>query len=137
MARPNNESKLKSWVDLHSDKMYSWAFHKTNNKETSENLVQDTFLAAFNSIQKFEGKSEPKTWLFTILHNKIAENFRKVYRNPVITGSLGNEGFNVCNWDFFDKNDSCLKKEGPQSWLDAQIHLLDDCSSVSGLNRRS
>ncbi len=127
MAITNYESKVKSWVDLYSDKMYSWAFHKTNNKETSEDLVQDTFLAAFNSIQKFEGKSEPKTWLFAILNNKIAEHYRKVYRNPVITGSLGNEGFNVnVTGIFFDKNDSWLKEERPQSWPDAQIHLLDD-----------
>ncbi len=124
MAIPNYESKVKSWVGLYSDKMYSWAFHKTNNKETSEDLVQDTFLAAFNSIQKFEGKSEPKTWLFAILNNKIAEHFRKVYRNP---GSLGNEGFNVnVIGIFFDKNDSWLREERPQSWSDAQIHFLDD-----------
>jgi RNA polymerase sigma-70 factor (ECF subfamily) len=44
---------------------------KTSSKEIAEDLVQDTFLAAFHKIDSFEGKSQPKTWLFSILNNKV------------------------------------------------------------------
>ncbi len=82
MPKSDTAIVMKSWVEAFSDKMYLWTLYKTNSKETAEDLVQDTFLAAFQSIEKFEGKSEPKTWLFSILNNKIAEHFRKAYCNP-------------------------------------------------------
>ena len=78
---------IKTWVEAYSDKLYSWCLHKTSSKEIAEDLVQDTFMAAFQAINKFEGKSDPKTWLFSILNNKIADHFRRLYRNPTITES--------------------------------------------------
>ena len=135
MSKSNDDAKIKSWVDLYSDKMYSWAFYKTSNKETSEDLVQDTFLAAFNSIQKFEGKSDPKTWLFAILNNKIAEHFRKLYRNPIIAGNQENMALNEnIMGKFFDKNGSWLREERPHNWSDDQVHLLDDSDFTNVLD---
>lgn len=46
---------IKSWVELYSDQLYTWAYFKTSDKETAEDLVQETFLAAVRSFQKFEG----------------------------------------------------------------------------------
>ncbi|MDP2338684.1 MAG: RNA polymerase sigma factor, partial [Bacteroidota bacterium] len=83
----NPAATVRSWVGLYSDKMYTWAYYKTGNKETAEDLVQDTFLSAYQAMQSFEGRSDPKTWLFGILKNKIAEHFRKFYRSPILAES--------------------------------------------------
>ncbi len=40
-------TKVKCWVELYSDKMYTWALYKTGTIEVAEDLVEDTFLAAF------------------------------------------------------------------------------------------
>lgn len=48
-------------VNQFSDELFTWAYHKTSSKETSEDLVQDTFLSAFYKTDTFEGKSLPKT----------------------------------------------------------------------------
>ncbi len=77
----NADATIKRWVGMYSDHLYSWAYYKTSNKETAEDLVQETFLAAVRSFEKFEGKSDPKTWLLSILKNKIADHFRKAYRS--------------------------------------------------------
>ncbi len=50
MSFSSGEETLKTWVALYSDKMYSWVFYKTGDKESSEDLVQDRFLSAFKSI---------------------------------------------------------------------------------------
>ena len=103
------DTTVKCWVDLYSDKMYTWALHKTSSIEIAEDLVQDTFLAAFQSISKFEGKSEPKTWLFAILNNKIAEHFRKQFRNPTITESQSGTNSGTSLFDtLFDANDQWI-----------------------------
>lgn len=68
------------WVAEYTDKMYSWAYHKTSNKELAEDLVQETFLSAFKAIDNFKFDSQPKTWLFRILNNKIIDQYRKKAR---------------------------------------------------------
>ena len=125
---------VKRWVEMYSDKMYSWTFYKTNSKEIAEDLVQDTFLAAFQSISKFEGKSDPKTWLFAILNNKIAEHFRKIYRNPILSENQANPNEGESFFDtLFDSNGEWQKEERPKEWQNTEAHLLDDVAFVKVL----
>ena len=60
----NANATIKRWVELYSGQLYTWAYYKTSDSETAEDLVQETFLAALNSFQKFEGKSDPKNCYF-------------------------------------------------------------------------
>ena len=66
-----------SWVNDFSDDLFSWALHKTSDRMIAEDLVQETFFLAFRSFDSFKGESNPKTWLFKILHNKIIDYYRK------------------------------------------------------------
>jgi RNA polymerase sigma-70 factor (TIGR02943 family) len=68
---------IEDWVNLYGDALYNWAISKTKNKELSEDLIQDTFIAALKSFESFENKSSPKTWLISILNNKIIDFYRK------------------------------------------------------------
>jgi RNA polymerase sigma-70 factor (TIGR02943 family) len=110
---------VKSWVDQYSDSMYSWAFHKTSSRETAEDLVQDTFLAAFQSFEKFKGDSNPRTWLFSILNNKINDHYRHTYRQPKIED---NSIFET----FFDSNLRWKTDQRPQQWTEETGDILDD-----------
>ena len=76
---------IKLWVDKYSSDMLSWAFYKTAHRETAEDLVQDTFICAFQAFHTFEHKSKPKTWLFAILKNKITDFHRSNYKSTVIS----------------------------------------------------
>ncbi|HET7115086.1 MAG TPA: sigma-70 family RNA polymerase sigma factor [Hanamia sp.] len=118
---------IKEWVEAYSDKMYSWCLYKTNSREIAEDLVQDTFMAAFQSIKKYEGKSNPKTWLFSILNNKIADHFRNLYRNPTVTESKINQSSDASFFEtWFDDNGSWLKEKRPHAWPEEDAHLLDN-----------
>lgn len=133
MSDKNASEILKSWVELYSDKMYSWAFYKIGNKEQAEDIVQDCFMAAFQSVQKFEGKSDSKTWLFGILNNKIADYFRKAYKSPIVAEnnqSLQDDFFN----HYFDGEGSWRKEQRPQDWEMDNIHLLDNAEFTRVLN---
>lgn len=124
---------VRSWVETWSDKMYSWALYKTNSKETAEDLVQETFLIAFQSFDKFEGKSDPKTWLFGILNHKIVDYFRKVYRQPVVNESDRNPESGKDFLDtFFDADDGWIKEQRPNPWPE-DGHLLDNPEFVKTL----
>jgi len=95
MSKENSKAIVEQWVNQFSDELYSWAFFKTSSKEVAEDLVQDTFLSAFHKIDGFEGKSQPKTWLFSILNNKVIDHYRLSARttkkNISLTENRGNE----------------------------------------------
>ncbi len=110
---------IRSWVELYSDNLYSWAIHKTASKETAEDLVQETFLAALKSLEKFKGESSPKTWLFAILNNKINDHYRNSYRKPTINNDAIFE-------ELFDENSQWKLGERPQPWADVSDNLSDN-----------
>ena len=110
---------IKDWVEVYSDSMYSWAFHKTSSKESAEDLVQDTFMVAVQSFEKFKGESNAKTWLFSILNHKINDHYRSCYRQPTVDGDAIFESF------FTDK-DHWKAEQKPKQWAEETGHLLDD-----------
>ena len=67
----------KNWVKNYADYLYSIALFKTNMQTEAEDLVQETFLAAFKSKDEFRGQSTEKTWLTAILNNKITDHYRR------------------------------------------------------------
>jgi len=52
-----------NWVKTYGDYLYSLALIKVSNRETAEDLVQDTFLSAFKARDSFRKNSSEKTWL--------------------------------------------------------------------------
>lgn len=122
---------LTNWVRLYTTELYSWALIKTSDAMLSEDLVQETFLAAAENMERFEGKSQPKTWLFGILKNKIADHYRRQATQPSTHSIPANELTN-----FFDAGGRWKQAAKPNAWeenpeklLDnlAFIHILDAC----------
>lgn len=72
-----NSIDPRQWVVKHSDYLYSYVITRINDEEQARDLVQETFLAALERLDKFEGKSSERTWLTAILKNKIFDVYRK------------------------------------------------------------
>ena len=64
-------------VNQHTDVLYSYALMRLGNADTAEDMVQDTFLAAFQNWESFVGDSSERTWLIGILRHKILDFFRR------------------------------------------------------------
>lgn len=52
---------LTSLVETYTSELYSWALYKVSDVELAKDLVQDTFLAAAEKLDSFQGISTPKT----------------------------------------------------------------------------
>lgn len=129
MINTDSVSKtIELWLFNYGDDLYTWAMHKTSNKEVAEDLVQDTFLAAFKSFGNFKGKSQPKTWLFSILKNKIMDYHRKNFRENTVNESRFSRGKDesMVFETFFDHNGSWKAESSPANWHDTEKELLDD-----------
>jgi RNA polymerase sigma-70 factor (TIGR02943 family) len=73
----NNQINPHQWVAEHADYLYTYTIARINDEEQAKDLVQETFLAALEKVDKFEGKSTERTWLTAILKNKIVDVYRK------------------------------------------------------------
>ncbi len=126
MKEKNSIAKelFKTWVNDYTDQLYSWAYHKTSSKEMAEDLVQDTFLSAYKNLENFKNESNPKTWLLSILNNKIIDFYRKKSRSFTQVDET-NEQLSIKATDaLFDEKGHWLNTTNT-NWENDE-HLLDN-----------
>jgi RNA polymerase sigma-70 factor (ECF subfamily) len=64
----------------HLDSLFACGLRMTRDPRDSEDLVQDTMLAAYRFFDKFEPGTNIKAWLFKILTNTFINKYRKRVR---------------------------------------------------------
>ena len=57
--------------------MLKFATLQVSNPVLAEDLVQESFLSAFNNLEHFKRQAAFKTWVFAILKNKIIDFLRQ------------------------------------------------------------
>ncbi|MFS0558372.1 RNA polymerase sigma factor [Brevibacillus sp. 179-C9.3 HS] len=67
---------VEQWFLRYGDDIYKFLIYYTGNRDVDD-LVQDVFLKALRSMESFEGRSQPKTWLLTIARNTAIDHRRK------------------------------------------------------------
>jgi RNA polymerase sigma-70 factor (ECF subfamily) len=64
-------------VDLTSAPIYRLALRMLNDEQDAEDVLQETFIKAYQALPGFEGRSSLKTWLFRIATNEALMLLRK------------------------------------------------------------
>jgi RNA polymerase sigma-70 factor (ECF subfamily) len=64
------------------DQLYAAALRYTKNPEDARDLVQDTYLKAFNSFHQFEEGTNLRAWLYRVLTTTFINSYRKDQRRP-------------------------------------------------------
>ena len=60
------------------DRIYRLVFSQVDgNRDVAQDITQETFLAAFKSVQRFRGQSKVYTWLYSIANRKVADFYRR------------------------------------------------------------
>lgn len=67
--RQGDEAVFAQLVDQHSASMLRVARGYVPSHEIAEEVVQETWIALVKGIDKFEGRSSLRTWLFTVMIN--------------------------------------------------------------------
>ena len=119
-----NQLNPHQWVNAHADYLYAFAINRINDEEQARDLVQDTFLAALEKAENFEGKSSERTWLTAILKNKIIDVYRKK------SSGLKNIEIKVAEEeqeDFFDRDSGhWVFEHGPKEFgIEDKDHIIN------------
>jgi RNA polymerase sigma-70 factor (ECF subfamily) len=80
--RSGDRSALAQFVEAYSGQIYQLALKMMNNTQDAEDVLQNTFIKAFQHVAEFEGRSKLSTWLYRIATNEALMMIRK--RRPEI-----------------------------------------------------
>jgi len=95
--------------------MLRFARLQLRDDAAAEDAVQETMLAAIESADRFAGQSQVKTWVFSILKNKIIDLIRKRTREPN-AGSLDQEIAEDAYDALFNERQHWQPNERPSNW---------------------
>jgi RNA polymerase sigma-70 factor (ECF subfamily) len=68
--RRGDEAAFVALVEMHGVSLLRLARTFVRDRAVAEEVVQETWLAVLNGIDRFEGRSSLKTWIFHILSNR-------------------------------------------------------------------
>lgn len=123
--KQNNKKEsqnVEGWFRDHADGLYRYSLLRVGDKAKAEDIVQETFLAAFKSKDNYAGQSSVRGWLFGILKHKILDHFRLESRDQGVKQDYGAEEgidqhFGMFCW---------VKGFGPRFWSDDPHRALQD-----------
>jgi RNA polymerase sigma-70 factor (ECF subfamily) len=69
------------------NQLYAAAMRYTKNPEDAQDLVQDTYIKAYNSFHQFEPGTNLKAWLYRVLTTTFINTYRKDQRRPQTSDS--------------------------------------------------
>lgn len=88
----NNEDKLTEWEEIYKKtyaKAYAVAIQIVKNKEDAKDILQESYIAAFNSMDSIRDKSKTGAWINKIVANRCKDWLKK--KNPMLFSDLKND----------------------------------------------
>jgi len=73
----NKQRKYDLLIEAHSQDLYKYALWLCKNKEMAEDVMQETYLRAWKSLDSLREPKAAKGWLFTIFRREHARQFER------------------------------------------------------------
>ncbi len=118
MNLTTNQHNVTAWVNEYSDILYGYVVQRVSDADTAKDLVQETFLAAWRNVEQYNGEASVKTWLFTILKNKMIDHYRKVatrQTHSLAASDQDNDSY------YFDASGHWTKDTYPAAWGNVRV----------------
>jgi RNA polymerase sigma-70 factor (ECF subfamily) len=82
--RGGDEAAFASLVAMYQTRLLRLAMSVVGSRTVAEEVVQDTWLAVVRGVDRFEGRSSFKTWLFHILLNRARTTAGREHRSTLL-----------------------------------------------------
>ncbi|MEQ9230839.1 MAG: sigma-70 family RNA polymerase sigma factor [Cyclobacteriaceae bacterium] len=113
LYKNGNEEAFEELVNRHKDRVYTTIYLIVKDRYRAEDLMQETFIKAINTIKKGKYNEEGKflPWLLRIAHNLAIDNFRRDRRYPMIVMEDGGNLFNSLEFAEGTYEDQQIKED--------------------------
>ncbi len=103
-ARAQDEAAFEQIMNMYADRLYNYILRMVGNATDAEDLVQETFLRAYQGLPTFDGRASLGTWLYRIATNLCIDHQRKRARrvSTVSYSAQEDEDGEMTEWDFPD-----------------------------------
>src|SRR5512132_3349903 len=71
---------FRRWYDRAVPRVFSYLISRVGDVGLAEELAQQTFVAAIEQRDRFDGRSDSITWLCASARHKLADHFRRLER---------------------------------------------------------
>lgn len=77
MSMAEKQRRYEALVQVYHKELYRFAFWLSKDASVAEDLVQETFLRAWRSLDSLQDEKAAKSWLFTIVRRENARRFER------------------------------------------------------------
>lgn len=77
LAQQGREAAFRELVRRYERPVFSLVYRMVRDRETAEELAQDTFVKALNHIERYSPEFKLSSWLFKIANNLAIDHLRK------------------------------------------------------------
>src|SRR5688572_29699276 len=81
--RAGDARAWESLIARYEGRLLAFVQRRLNDRTSSEDVVQETFIGFLNSLPNFDARRELQTYLFTIASHKITDQLRRLGRHPL------------------------------------------------------
>lgn len=110
-------------------KVYNVALRLLGDREDAQDMTQEAFIKAFNSLESFRGDSKFSVWISRIVSNLCLDLLRSKNRRPTVSLSVEDDDGAQVEMDIADKSlspDVLLEKRMTQQSLRDGLKALPD-----------
>ncbi len=75
--KAGDKAEFARFVETHSPAIYRLALRMLNNPQDAEDILQETFIKAYQNLPRFDGRSKLSTWLYRIATNEALMLIRR------------------------------------------------------------
>src|SRR5690554_2672192 len=116
-----NEKALEILINRHNQRISSFIYSKVLDRDTTEDIFQDTFIKVIKTLKRGSYSEEGKflPWVMRIAHNLIIDHFRKNKRMPKFEGNDDLNIFSVIKDDQLNVERQLIKDQ-----IESDLSLL-------------
>lgn len=113
LYKKGDEVAFEKLVEKHKSRVFTTIYLIVKDQYTAEDLMQDSFIKAVNTIKSGRYNEEGKflPWLLRIAHNLAIDHFRKAKRYPTIVMEDGSNVFNTLEFSEDSIESMQIKKD--------------------------
>src|SRR3984885_11882461 len=85
-AQRGDEAAFAELTDPYGRELQVHCYRILGSVQNAEDMLQETLLAAWRGLERFEGRSSLRAWLYSIATNRCLNALRDSARRPVLVG---------------------------------------------------
>ncbi len=108
-----NEKSLEVLIRRHKQRIYSLIYSKVLDRETTEDIFQDTFIKIITTLKAGRYNEEGRfiSWAMRIAHNLTMDHFRKASRKPLFKNTDDFDIFSVISDTSLNAEKQTIKEQ--------------------------